>query len=106
PLPAAAQASTLVDLTPPTSSVKVLPAATATLQIPLQWSGQDGPNGSGIASYNIYASDNGGPYTSFLLATTQTSASFAGVFGHTYRFYSVATDKAGNREATSTTAQA
>jgi hypothetical protein len=40
------------------------------------------------------------------LATTHTSATFTGQNGHTYAFYSVATDNVGNREATPSTAQA
>jgi hypothetical protein len=45
-------------------------------------------------------------FTPFLTATTQTSATFTGQFGHTYGFYSVATDNVGNRQPTPTAAQA
>ena len=72
----------------------------------MSWSGQDDPGGSGIASYDVYVSDNGGPFVPFLTDTTQTSASFAGVNGHTYGFWSVATDNVGNSQATPTSAQA
>jgi hypothetical protein len=41
-----------------------------------------------------------------LTRTTQTSATFSGSFGHSYRFYSVATDVVGNRQPTPTSAQA
>jgi hypothetical protein len=54
----------------------------------------------------VYVSDNGGKFTRFLKGTTKTSAVFTGKNGHTNRFYSVATDKAGNRQATPTKAQA
>ena len=70
------------------------------------WSGQDDPGGSGIAFYNVYVSDNGGPFTLWQSDTTATSATFTGVAGHTYGFYSVATDNVGNVQATPTAAQA
>ena len=50
--------------------------------------GQDA--GSGIASYNVYVSDNGGHYAPLVTGTTATSTTFNGVNGHTYSFMSVA----------------
>jgi RHS repeat-associated protein len=92
-----------IDVTPPTSTVTALPAnVPPTLTV--SWSGSD-PNGPGIASYNIYVSDNGGPFTLWLAATPQTSASFSGQGGHTYGFYSVASDGV-LQQATPTQAQA
>ena len=58
----------------------------------MSWSGQDDPGGSGIASDDVYVTDNGGPFAPFLTGTTQTSATFDGVNGHTYAFWSAATD--------------
>jgi hypothetical protein len=46
----------------------------------------------------VFVSDNNGPFTPFMLATTQSTAPFTGVRGHTYGFYSVATDQVGHRE--------
>ena len=51
--------------------------------------------GSGIASYSIYASENGGAFAP-LTDTTETTATFFGQSGNTYAFYSVATDNVGN----------
>ena len=68
--------------------------------------GQDDAGGSGIAFYNVYVSDNGGPYTPFLTDTTATSATFTGTIGDTYGFYSVATDNVGNVQPTPGAAQA
>ena len=105
--PTAAEATTLVDLTPPTSTVTALPAYETSTTFTVGWSGTDGQNGSGVAGYSIYESDNGGPFTLWQSATAQqTSATFSGQDGHTYGFYSVATDNAGNVEATPTAAQA
>ncbi len=103
--PAAAQATTLVDVTPPTSSVSALPTYTPTTSFTLSWSGSDGANGSGIATYSIFYTDNGGPITAFLTATAQTSATFTGKDGHIYTFYSMATDHADNVQPTPVAAQ-
>jgi hypothetical protein len=94
-----------VDATPPTSSVVALPAVETSPSFTVSWQGQDNPGGSGLASYNVYVSDNGGPFTLFQQNTTQTSALFSGVDGHTYGFYSVATDNVGNVQPTPTAAQ-
>jgi hypothetical protein len=48
----------------------------------------------------VYVSDNGGEYSPWLENTTLTEASYLGQPGHRYAFYSVASDNAGNQEAT------
>jgi hypothetical protein len=73
----------------------------------LTCSGADDPGGSGIASYAVNVSDNGGPFTLWQnFPATQTSATFSGQPGHTYGFYSVATDNVGNVQPTPSAAQA
>jgi hypothetical protein len=94
------------DTTPPTSRVAPLPASSTSTSIGLTWSGQDEPGGSGIASYTIYVSDNGGPYTPWLSNTAETAGTFSSQIGHTYSFYSVARDKAGNSEPKTPQAEA
>lgn len=84
-----------VDKTPPTSQV------TSAMQLPcanfdVTWGGSDAH--SGIRDYTLYVSENGGPYTTVLLRTTQTFHSFAGHAGSTYAFYTIARDAAGNAE--------
>ena len=54
----------------------------------------------------IYVSDNGGPFDVALDHTTQTSATFTGVAGHTYTFYSLARDLVGYTEPPKSTAEA
>ena len=88
----------------PESTVSALPALTRP-DFTVSWTGSDA-GGSGIANYDVYVSDNGGPFTAWSTATTQTSAIYHGVFGHAYAFYSVATDAAGNRQPTPAAAQA
>jgi hypothetical protein len=104
--PMSPQATTTVDTVPPTSTVAPLPATENSPSFTVNWSGTDNTGGSGIAFYSIYVSDNGGTFTPFLQNTTQTSATFIGQVGHTYGFYSVATDNVGNTESTPTAAQA
>jgi hypothetical protein len=83
-----------------------LPAITSSAKFTVSWSGSDGANGSGIASYTVYVSDNGSTFTPPQTSTTATSAPFTGKNGHTYAFYCVASDKAGNRQPAASTAQA
>ena len=100
------QALNTIDAGPPTSSVGPLPPEETSTSFTVTWSGQDDPGGSGIAFYNIYVSDDGGPFTLWQSDTTATSATYSGVAGQTYGFYSVATDNVGNVQATPTSAQA
>lgn len=86
------------DADPPSSRVTVLSDVTNTSSFTLDWSGSDDANGSGLASYDIFVSDNGGDYTLLLDDTTLTTTQFTGEFGHTYAFYSVATDNTGRVE--------
>ena len=86
--------------------MSALPATESSSVFTVSWSGQDDPGGSGIASYDVYASDNGGAYTLWQQDTSDTSALFLGANGDTYSFYSVATDNVGNVESKSPTAEA
>jgi RHS repeat-associated protein len=95
-----------IDAGAPSSHVASLSATETSTNFTVSWSGQDDSGGSGIASYDIYVSDNGGSFAPFLTGTAQTSATFQGVDGHTYGFFSVATDNVGNVEATPIIAQA
>ncbi|HQU45489.1 MAG TPA: RHS repeat-associated core domain-containing protein, partial [Pirellulales bacterium] len=94
-----------IDAGPPTSSVNPLPASENSTSFTVSWSGSDAA-GPGIAGYNVDVSDNGGPFTAFQTNTTATSATFTGVKGHTYAFYSLAIDPLGLTQPTPTAAQA
>jgi hypothetical protein len=93
------------DTTPPTSSVDALPAY-STASFTVHWTGNDNPGGSGLANYDVYVSDNGGAYTLWQDHATATIAAYSGQDGHTYAFYSVARDVAGNLESAPASAQA
>ncbi len=104
--------SWLMDTTPPTSSVNPLPSLTTLTSFLVTAAGTD-PSGaggsmpSGIASFAIYVSADGGPFTLFATVTPYVpSAVFVGTPGDTYGFYSVAKDEAGNVQPTPTEAQA
>ncbi len=84
-----------IDVTAPAS--QVAPIATACSEFGVSWSGADAH--SGVASYDILVSENGGPFAPWLTATTATSAVFFGDVGKSYGFASVARDAAGNVEA-------
>ena len=90
--------SNTLDTQAPESHVEAVANATVeSAQFLVRWSGSD--VGSAIAGYTVYASDNGGAYTPWLENTTLTEATYAGQPGHSYAFYTVASDNAGNKEA-------
>ncbi len=89
------EALVTIDASPPVSAIDPLPADRP-LAFNLTWHGSDA--GAGVESYAIHASDNGGPFALWL-TTAKTSALFHGQEGHTYGFYAIATDLAGNTEA-------
>lgn len=84
------------DNVPPTSQINSLPAMQDSVNVHLGWKGED--NHSGVQYYRIYVSDNGGPYYQWRSNDADTSAVFTGQSGHSYRFYSIAVDSAGNVE--------
>lgn len=98
----------LIDTGVPTSTVNALPATEEFPSFQVSWTGTDdavGPTGGGVATYDVYVSDNNGPFEPFLLGTTDTSAIFHGQVNHTYSFYSVATDVVGFVQTTPAGAQ-
>ena len=94
----ALEALNTMDVGDPSSVVHALPPVVNTNDIEISWSGQDDAGGSGIASYSIFVSDNGGPYQPWLESTVETSSTFTGQHGHTYGFFSIAVDNVGHAE--------
>ena len=68
--------------------------ANAPLPMTLSWTGSD--TGSGVASYDVRQSVDGGPWDKIADATAATSLQTSVTPGHTYRFMVRARDKAGN----------
>jgi hypothetical protein len=85
-----------IDNAAPVSGMEPLAATQAGSPFPISWTGSDA--GAGVGDYTVFVSDNGGPFTPFLTKTSDTSAVFPGEDGHTYAFYTIAHDLAGNGE--------
>ena len=60
---------------------------------------RDGRRRLSVAGYNIYVSVDGGPFSLWLNNTTATDATYSGQPGHSYAFFSLATDSSGNLQA-------
>jgi len=99
------QARVTIDAGAPTSSVTALLAESGRA-FWVRWSGQDDPSGSGIASYDVFSSTNGGPFGCWLKGATGTSNAFIGDLGSSYAFYTIARDHVGNEEVPPVSAQA
>jgi Ca2+-binding RTX toxin-like protein len=95
-----------IDSDLPVSSVATLPIIAEDTTFTVSWSGQDSENGSAVADYTIYVSKDGGAYTPWLTNTTLSEATYTGERGHTYAFYSIARDNAGNSQPIPAVAQA
>lgn len=93
-----------LDSSAPASRVAVFPGKYSCLDFKVKWSGTD--VGSGIQDFTIYASDNGGLFTPWLVNSPVGSATYQGQVGHLYRFYSIARDRVGNLEPAKTASEA
>lgn len=92
-----------LDAGAPTSRVHTLPPVIGSEDFIVTWSGEDDFGGSGIASYDVFVSTNGGPWAKWQDRTTNTNATFHGAFYNTYSFYSVARDYVGHLELSPST---
>ncbi len=97
-----------IDASVPTSQVSSVTRTGGTAgcatDLAVAWSGSD--TGSGIGAFDVYVSVDGGPYGLWRPETTATGDTYPGEAGHAYRFYSVATDRAGHTEAAPAAADA
>lgn len=93
-----------LDNNAPVSRVAALASSMPCPNFKVQWSGSD--IGAGTKGYAIYASDNGGAFAPWLTTTSATSSVFRGQVGHSYSFYSIATDLVGNVEPAKNAAEA
>jgi hypothetical protein len=81
------------DSVPPVVSAGAQLAGDSNIQ--LGWSGDDGL-GSGMHSYDVYVTVDGGPAVPWLLQTTATAAVYGGAAGRHYTFAIYGRDRAGN----------
>jgi hypothetical protein len=99
---AAVTRAAALDRRAPTSRVRHTASRTTRRTITLRWSGSDrGPKGvrvSGISRYELWRSTDGSRYRRLL--TTRSAFKHVNLRrGGRYRFYTIAIDHAGNREA-------
>ncbi len=87
-----------IDSVKPSSRILPLPSTTNDESFTVKWVAADNPGGSGVSYLDIYVSIDGGNFDLWLAATSDTSATYNGQRGHTYAFFSLATDKVGNRQ--------
>ena len=85
-----------VDTTPPVSGFVSLAPYQSSKRFTVNWQARD--NTSGVDYYDVYYSDNNGPYSQWLQQVSTTTAQFEGREGHEYAFFTIATDRAGNIE--------
>jgi subtilase family serine protease len=91
-----------LDAEVPTSSVRPPPDGLQEPVFVVRWSAADNPDGSALAGLDVFVSEDGGPYVQWLANTSLAEAPFAGAYGKSYAFYTVARDNAGNIEAAPT----
>lgn len=83
------------DTRPPRTTIQPLPPSSPPTFL-VRWPGED--PGSGIASYDVYASQDGEPLKLWLASTPVTEAKYSGQINHRYSFAVAARDRAGNQE--------
>ena len=84
-----------IDANIPSAGMNSLPG-TQPLNFSVSWTGSAGSGGSGIASYTVYVSSDGGvTYTPWLTDTRATAGIYSGVAGKRYSFYVAAKSNVG-----------
>ena len=89
--------SNTIDLMPPASSVMQLTNVQRDSVFTVRWGGSD--NQSGVRTYDVFASVDGGEFFRWLSGTRDTTGTWVGSNNSSYEFFSLATDATGNREA-------
>jgi hypothetical protein len=83
-----------VDATAPTPTIASPAPTTTARELKVAWGATDAH--SSVATYDVDLSTDGGAWTPWLTATSQTQATHTGTPGHRYRFRVRATDSLGN----------
>jgi hypothetical protein len=86
-----------IDALPPSSTLNALVASQDSNEFRLSWRGTDELKGSGVANFDLYVSENSGPFQLYEEGLTDSSTNFIGVDGKTYGFFTLATDNTGNK---------
>ncbi|MFH1279223.1 MAG: CARDB domain-containing protein [Candidatus Eisenbacteria bacterium] len=98
-----------IDADKPASHVDSLPPIIEDTEFSIPWTASDATPGSGFESIALYVSDNDGYFQSYSMDYMDDPGDgpiiFNGERGHTYGFFTIATDHAGNVEAMKTVAE-
>jgi hypothetical protein len=87
-----------IDAGRPTSRVRNTQFRQDTTAFEVTWSAQDDTGGSGLATYDLYVSRDGGPFEVYRRGLEEESLLFNAEQNHLYQFFTVASDQAGNLE--------
>lgn len=93
-----AEAETIIDFSPPSTTVLALPLVTKTASFVVRWQGVDGANEAGIYCYDVQYRDATGPWTLWQQCTPDTSAIFTSMGDGRYQFEARAVDNLGTLE--------
>jgi hypothetical protein len=96
--------SNTLDAGTPTSSVDSVSSTPGSNEINVYLSGQDAE--TGIGTFDLYASQDSGPFQLVKRDISDTLTTFRGTIGSDYGFYARATDNAGNTEPQKSSAEA
>lgn len=86
----------IIDSTPPNCVMDPLPSQVSTDEFQISWIGTD--DIGEIDTYSIFASVDGQDYAPVFAETSDKDSTFVGEIGHSYEFFCVAKDTAGNIE--------
>ncbi len=64
----------------------------------MKWAGHDGEIGSGLATYDVFVSEDRGRYRPWLTGTNLVEAEYLGTLGQVWSFLTIARDNVGNWE--------
>lgn len=95
-----------IDALPPVTYVKPLPAIMDSTQFRVTLKGVDDRGGSGISKYDLYVSENKGPYNQYNTISGDTSILFKGSMGNSYDFFTRSWDNVYNSEKNKNKAEA
>lgn len=90
-----------VDAAPPVSAINEI-VHLAGNNYNISFAGFDDPGGCGLSAYELYVSRNDNPFLYYGETNADSTLLFAGASNSTYRFFSIARDHVGNREAMKT----
>ncbi|MCC6721587.1 MAG: M4 family metallopeptidase [Bacteroidia bacterium] len=93
----------IIDAVAPTSFISSVPSVIDSNVVDMKIKAKDDSLGSGVGYFNIYVSENDGPYNIVANGIEDTVYKFRGNFGSSYKAYSIAFDNTDNKEGDKST---